>query len=210
MFQSAVLCRLHTAGYTIACAVAFITQERAAPDGPLLCEGLVGVVAFSGAFWVFCSFRHLFIVIVIVIVRTPFPYIPCHIVQAVAIGEEGAYRRRVIELIIFRILVREMAVPEIAFVFSFIYTFISPRVDVVLQSTPCRIFPFRLRREAFARPFAVGRGVFPGNLNYGKVLFSFQVAARAVGVFPAGALFPGPPLAVVVQWYRVGRGSKYE
>jgi len=116
----------------------------------------------------------------------------------------------VIVVIGFGISVGEMAIPEVAPGLAGDDAFVAPWIDVIFQTAPRREFPFRLGGEAFSGPFAVGYGVVPGDVYNGVVVFSDNIAGGSLRVFPAGAFFPGPPLAVVVKGNGVVGWREYQ
>src|ERR1700754_462970 len=130
MFHAAVLCAFHTPGNTIAGAIRIITKKGTATNNAFGREGLVGVIAFDWSRWICRATGHA-IVVAVIIICTPFPYIACHIIEAIAIGGKRGYGSSMIIMIGFGVLIREVAVPKIASCLTSIDSFITPGIDIV-------------------------------------------------------------------------------
>ncbi len=130
MFHAAVFGAFHTTGNTITGTIRVITEKRAAADDTLGSEGFIRVVAFNRP----CRIRRtigLTIVVVVIIICTPFPDIARHIIESIAIRNKRGYGSCMVIMIYLGVFVREVTIPEIAFGLTGVDSFITPGVDIV-------------------------------------------------------------------------------
>src|SRR3954467_11975928 len=103
------------------------------------------------------------------IVRAPFPDVACDIVQAVAIWLIRVDRRGSEITIFLRVFCWKASLPDVATVLTFRRKLITPRICVLLQPATRSELPFRLCRQAAARPAAIGLPIIPRDVHDGVV-----------------------------------------
>src|SRR5262249_62115270 len=107
-------------------------------------------------------------------------------------------RPRALVPILGRVLVRELALPEVGEDGRVRRLLVAPDVGLAFLPAARRELPLGLRGQALAGPPGVGGGVVPGDVDDGVVLLPLDAAARPLRVTPAGARRPLPPLPVGV------------
>src|SRR5690606_20440540 len=125
-----------------------------------------------------------------------------HIIQSIAIGFEGAYRGSKVIAVLFLVFVGKTTLPVIGVDFISAIEFIAPWIYRFGKPTHGSPLPFCFSREPFSCPFRIGFGIFPGNMGYGVIFFTFDIASRSEGLPPIGPRRPFPPVARVVEWHR--------
>src|SRR5262245_22269723 len=98
--------------------------------------------------------RRLLIVFGVVPVSDPFPYIPCHIVELVAIRRIGPDGSR--------------AVTGIVVCVAWINV-ISPGIELPLKATACGFFPFGFGRQTATSPFTICLSIAPADEHDGML-----------------------------------------
>jgi len=124
------------------------------------------------------------VVVGAVVVGAMFPDVSGHVVEA-----EGVWRVRfdgsgADEAIEASVFVGEFSGEDVGEPFAIRLGFAPPSVVLFFFATAGGEFPFGFGGEAFAGPFGVGVGIFPGDANDGVVFFSFEVGVWAGGLFP--------------------------
>src|SRR5690606_2895880 len=143
-------------------------------------------------------------------VAAPFPYIACHVVEAIAIRRERCNWSSLYETILLCILVREDSFPTVGLCFVCVHVFISPGVDVTCETSSCSPFPFGFGGQSLACPFAVGHRIEPAHVHDGMIHPVFNAASRSFWMAPVGTCNPAPPFVVIVQIYRTARLLEYQ
>ena len=85
-------------------------------------------------------------------VGCPLPHVACHIAESVAVGREGTRRSRPHVSVLARILVGELALPDVAEVLSGGGQIIAPRIRPLLKPSPGRRTPTRPLSAAACPP----------------------------------------------------------
>src|SRR6516225_2710944 len=132
-------------------------------------------------------------------VAGPLPDIADHVVEAVAIGREAADRRGALEAVGLQILPRKIPLPESRHHASPGGELLAPGVFGALQPAAGGELPFRLARQLLTAPMGIGQRILIGDLDHGVVLPAGDTAALALGMAPAGARSPAPPVADIAQ-----------
>lgn len=123
-----------------------------------------------------------------------FPDVSGHVVEAEFVGRVGFDGGGAGEAIFAGVLVGEFSGEDIGEPFFAGLGFVTPDVNLLLFSAASGEFPLGFGREAFASPFAVGVGIFPGDADDGMVVLALNVGIGAGGVEPAGTFGETPPL----------------
>lgn len=97
MIKSGVFAGTHATGHAVSAAITFIAQKGASPYNMVWRPGFAGIIVVFRTYRIFylIFFRIGLVNAGIVFILTPFPYISCHIVKAVAIRRKdltGAVR----------------------------------------------------------------------------------------------------------------------
>ena len=126
-------------------------------------------------------------------VRAPLPDVARGVVEAEAVGREGARGRGSEVAVVRRVARREVALPDVAAVLAARLQLVAPGVATPLEAAAGRVLPLRLGREARAGPRAVGRRVLPGDVDDRVVHARLDVRGGALRVTPVGAEDLPPP-----------------
>jgi len=124
------------------------------------------------------------VVVGAVVVGAMFPDVSGHVVEAEGVWGvrfDGSGADEAIEASVF---VGEFSGEDVGEPFAIGLGFGSPDVVEAFFATAGGEFPFGFGGEAFAGPFGVGVGVFPGDADDGVVFFTFEVGVWAGGLFP--------------------------
>src|SRR4051812_8437943 len=89
----------------------------------------------------------------------PLPDVAGHVVQAIAVGWEGADRRSPRETVRRGVLPRELAVPPVGQPAAIGPDLVPPRVPRPVETTPGCVLPLRLGRQVLPGPGGIGGGV---------------------------------------------------
>src|SRR5262245_61163211 len=105
-------------------------------------------------------------------VRTPFPDVPRHVEQAIAIRGKFRPGADVDEAIFARVgsLDRELSLIDVRHPLGAGAEVVSPGIGLAGRAAAGREFPFRFCRQALSRPAAIGDGVVVRHLNH-RILF---------------------------------------
>ena len=132
-------------------------------------------------------------------VGRPFPDVADHVVDAVAVGREGAHRRGPRPAVGAQVLVGKVALPGVGHMPAVRRELVAPGEVRAVQPAARGEFPFRFGRQFLAGPPGVGLGVLERHLHDGMIVQSADMAALAVGPPPRGAEGEAPPLAEVAE-----------
>ena len=94
---------------------------------------------------------------------------------------------------------REVAVPVVGEPLPRALGLVAPGVDGAVEPAPRGVLPLGLGRQRLARPGGVGLGVLVGDVHDRVLGAARERGAGALGVPPAGAGRPRPPLAQVPE-----------
>src|SRR5207247_1556964 len=87
----------------------------------------------------------LIVVVGAEIIGTPLPDVACHVVQAVAVGREGADRRGAFEAILLGVLERKFALPVVRHELAARPQLVAPRIFLAVEASACGKFPLGFR-----------------------------------------------------------------
>jgi hypothetical protein len=87
-------------------------------------------------------------------VRSPLPYVSDHVVEAVPVRRKGSHRRSSLISIRAQILDRKVSLPGVSHNFAAWRELISPGVFHLRQSAARGKLPFRLCRQFLSRPYS--------------------------------------------------------
>src|SRR5204862_3436516 len=104
-----------------------------------------------------------------------FPDVARHIVEAVAVRRETRYRRGSPESVGLAVIVGKTTLPDVRHPAAVRRLLIAPAVRFPIQPAPRRMFPFRFRRQSFARPLRIDQGVKPTHVNHRMILPALEV-----------------------------------
>lgn len=132
MFHAAIFGAFHAARYAVAGAIGFVAKEGASADDAFCRIGFVGVKAFSGAFWIEVGSvnRKLLVVVVVIKIGAPLPYVAGHIKESVAVWLEGGDGCGLVIFVGHSIVIGKVAIEEIAFGMPVVDGFIPPGIDI--------------------------------------------------------------------------------
>src|ERR1700729_3018671 len=99
-------------------------------------------------------------------VRTPFPCITRHRIEAVIVRREGINRACSGVPVIPSIELWEFPLPNVAEMPAVWAEFVAPRVELLNESTPGRELPFCFSGKPSTGPLRVREGIIPGDVNY--------------------------------------------
>ncbi len=141
--------------------------------------------------------------VLLVPVRGPLPDVARHVGEAEPVDREAADRRGrpVADLG----PPREVPVPVVRARTGSVLRLVAPDVGRAFQAAASGSLPLGLGREHEAGPRRVRLGVLGGHLHHRVRAPVVHVAPWTLGVTPAGARRPGPPLTEVPQIDRAGR-----
>ncbi len=143
-------------------------------------------------------------------VARPLPHVAGHVVQPVAVGGEGADRRRALVAVGQEVLPGELALPRIRRHASFGRELVAPREDGALQPTARGELPLCLGRQRLSGPSRIRVRVLVRYMHHRVVVTPVERARWSFGVAPARARRVGPPGVVVVQADGTRRPAKDE
>ena len=128
----------------VARAILIVAQERAAALGALRHERLPGIEAALRAGWVHddLAICAMLVQLAVVPIAAPLPDIARRVEQAVAVGRKRFHRCRADETVGGRVLVRELALPEIGMIRRVGGFLVTPAVRLAIES-PARRTPTR-------------------------------------------------------------------
>ena len=143
-------------------------------------------------------------------IAAPLPNVSGHIVEAESIRCVLCHRGDPLKSILSRVpaLHREFTLENIGLKFTIWLQLISPGIQLPSPATSRCKLPLRLRREAFTRPCGIGLGIRIGNLHDGIVLTPLEITFRSGRVPPLRTGKVTPPLEIIVQLHRLGRGRE--
>src|SRR5436309_9866066 len=130
-------------------------------------------------------------------ISRPLPDIADHVVQAVAVSWECGDRGCALEAVRAKILAREFALPGIRHMLALRHELIAPGKLGAVKPTACGEFPFGLGRQVLAGPFGVSERVDERHMHDRMIVEPIDIALRAIGVAPVGALEEGPPFTPI-------------
>ena len=130
-------------------------------------------------------------------VGRPLPDVAGHVEETEAVRREGADRRP-------GAVARlgppgEVAVPVVRTALAVSLRLVAPDEGAAVEPAARGQLPLRLARQLLPGPGRVRLGVLEGDVHHGLVLAAVDRARRAVGMTPAGAGCPRPPLAQVPE-----------
>src|SRR5882762_1056547 len=132
-------------------------------------------------------------------VGRPFPDIPDHVVDAVAVRRKGRDRRGAIEPVGAEILIGEFTLPGVGHVAAAWRELFAPGVFDVGKSTAGGKLPFRFGWKILAGPAREGERIGIGQVHDRMIVKHVDVALWAVWMAPVGALHELPPLAPIAE-----------
>ena len=161
----------------------------------VLHHGLADGFFFAGASGVFGDFFHeKGVGVGAVEIRAVFPDVSGHVVEAVVVGRVGFHGGGSGEAVRGGVFVWKSSGEDVRQPFVFRDVLVAPDVDAVFVPPAGGAFPLGLGGEAFAGPFGVGVGIFPGEADDRVIHFVFDVGVGTLWVFPVGSLGEDPPL----------------
>ena len=143
-------------------------------------------------------------------VGCPFPNIPDHIEQTVAVRGVVADRRGTLEAGRTKILPRKLAFPSVCHSDTLRREIVAPGEFGTFQSATSRELPLRFRRQRLAAPKCVGFGVFECDMHHGMIEACCDRAAATFRVTPVSARLPSPPIGYVAQIHRPSRRVEHQ
>ena len=126
-------------------------------------------------------------------VGRPLPDVAGHVEEAEAVRREGADRRP--GAVAGLRPPGELAVPVVRTSLAARFRLVAPDEVAAVEPAARGQLPLGLARQLLPGPGRVRLGVLVGDVHHGLVLAALRRARRAVGMPPAGAGRPGPPLA---------------
>src|SRR5665213_2209387 len=126
-------------------------------------------------------------------IGTPLPRITGDGIDPKVIRWERIYRASPGIAVFSSIVIWELALPDIAAMFSIRPQLIAPRIEFLFQASARGIFPLGLRRQALSSPLGERDRIAPGNMNYRMMLTSQQIRLRSLRSIPLGAAYFAPP-----------------
>lgn len=126
-------------------------------------------------------------------IGTPLPRITGNRIDSKPIRRERIYRASPGIAIFSSIVIWELALPDIAAMFSVRPQLIAPRIEFLLQASARGIFPLGFCRQTLSRPLRKRDRIAPGNMNYRMILTSQQIRPRPFRSIPLGAAYFAPP-----------------
>ncbi len=143
-------------------------------------------------------------------IRGPLPSIADHIEQPEVVRWERTDRGGAFVAIQRQILPGKLALPVVRQHLSIRRQLITPGEFAALMTAARGEFPFRFGGQVLAGPGSVGRDIVPGHVDDRVFVSSLDRASRSLGMLPAGAGLPCPPLVVVVHRHSAWRWREHD
>ncbi len=141
-------------------------------------------------------------------VDRPLPDVAGDVEQSVRAGGERADRRGAGEAVLQQVLPGELSLPAVGLPPVVDQLLVTPGEPGAVQPAAGGVLPLRLGGQLLAGPGGVRLGVEQGHVGDGMPVAAVDGAAGSLRMAPVGAGGPGPPLGVVVEPDRTGRGSE--
>src|SRR3954447_7975838 len=96
-----------------------------------------------------------------------------------------------------------MALKGVRHIFAVWKVLIAPHEGLAVETAACSELPLRFGRQPLADPLRISQRIFVSDLDYRMLLSAYDAAAWALGMVPARARLPTPPVQHIVQWNRL-------
>src|SRR5205085_1581563 len=103
-------------------------------------------------------------------VRGPFPDIPAHVVEAVAVRGEASDRGRALEAVQLEVLPRKFALPCVRPSPPVREVLVAPREERAVEAAARGELPLRLGRDCLSGPVRVRRCIVVGDMDDGMAI----------------------------------------
>src|SRR4029453_15738255 len=182
----------HARRRTIAPAIVWRAQMRPAfhyfaRDLNLRHVGIVTLVALSASRVEGRATGLRNVLVLLIPVCGPLPYVAGHLVEPVAVGWKASHRRSPLETVFFEILPGKLTLPGICHLFAVRREGIAPDEFPSVQSAASGELPLGFGGQLFADPFGVGFSVLVGDVHHRVFRFSLQRACRSLRMAPISA-----------------------